>query len=90
MAASNLDTQFTLYCSGFESVGEQYPSMHLKAYSENGHLGVESQVPADVTVYDLTGRLVATNHQVTLCTFNLVPGLYLVKAGNEVVKAIVR
>ena len=90
VAASDLDTQFTLYCSGFESVGEQHPSTHLKAYSQNGHLIVESEIPANVTVYDVTGRLVAAKPQVTISTFELAPGLYLVKVGNDVAKAIVR
>lgn len=89
VAASNLDTQFTLYCSGFEAVGEQQQAP-LKAYAEQGCLLVETPNPVTVFVYDLTGRVVASQPMTTSCSFRLSPGLYLVKGGNQVTKVIVR
>lgn len=89
IASTNLDTDFTLYCSGFEAVGEQQQGS-LKAYAEQGRLLVESPSPITVFVYDLTGRLVVSQSMTTSCSFNLKPGLYLVKGGNQVAKVIVR
>lgn len=89
IASQQLDTEFTLYCSSFTAVEEQQET-NVKVYSDNGHLVVESQEPVEVTVYDLTGRVVARRPQETSCSVSLTPGLYLVKAGNEVVKTTVR
>ncbi len=87
--ASNLDTEFTLFCSGFAGV-EEHQEETLKAYSDKGQLVVECSQPSDVTVYDLMGRVVASKRQASQCEFNLSPGLYLVSNGLQVVKAVVR
>lgn len=88
--ASNLDTEFTIYCSGFAGVGEEYQEDGLKAYSKKGQLVVECTQPSDVTVYDLTGRVVASKRHASQCEFNLTPGLYLVSNGLQVTKTVVR
>ncbi|MBP5574036.1 MAG: T9SS type A sorting domain-containing protein [Bacteroidales bacterium] len=89
IASSYLDTQYTLYCSGFQTVGEQ-PVTALKAWGDQGRLIVTSPTAIEVAVYDLTGRRVALRSNVTACEFNLIPGLYLVRGGGEVVKVMVR
>ena len=89
ISTGELDTQFTLYCSGFESVGEQQqPGM--KAYAWQGRLTVECPTPSEVAVFDLTGRMVASRSKTTTCEFDLTPGLYLVRGGSRVVKVLVR
>lgn len=89
IASTYLDTDFTLYCSGFESVQEQM-GQPFKTFAAQGCLMVESQEPVDVTVYDLTGRVIASQSKTTSCSFVLTPGLYLVRGGNSVVKAMVQ
>lgn len=88
--SSTLDTEFTLYCSGFAEVAEHQDSAPLKAYSFDGHLVVENPEPTDVVVYDLLGRVVARKNQVTTCEFNLTSGLYVVNNGNACMKVIVK
>lgn len=85
IASSSLDTEFTLYCSGFAAVNEQGIE-RLKAYNHHGSLVVESPEPANIAVYDITGRVVASKPQTTQCTLNLKPGLYVVGNGNQFVK----
>lgn len=89
IASSYLDTQFALYCSGFQSVGEQQVTA-LKAWADQGRLTVVSPHPVEISVFDLTGRLVVSRSNETSGTFDLKPGLYLVRGGNEVVKVMVR
>ncbi len=84
-----LDTQFNLYYSGFASVGEN-PISELRVYGTAGHLVVENAAPADVVVYDVLGRVVASKSQTVRDEFELKPGLYFVNCGASVVKAVVR
>lgn len=87
--STNLDTEFTLYCSGFEGVEEEQITP-VKAYAFDGRLRVTNDQPADVTVYDLLGRVVASQRQALQCEFSLTPGLYIVNSGNARVKVIVK
>ena len=84
-----LDTEFTLYCSGFASVEENEAHDFVAVGSKN-RLQVCCMTPCDVVVYDLTGRAVASRTQVTQCEFALTPGFYLVSNGDKVIKSIVR
>ena len=89
IVSTNLDTQFDLYYSGMAAVEEQAPVL-MKAYSYQGQLVVENESATDVVVYDLCGRVVASQAQTFKCMFRLTPGLYLVRCGNNVVKTVVR
>lgn len=84
-----LDTEFTLYCSGFASVEENEAHDFVAVGSKN-RLQVCCMTPCDVVVYDLTGRAVASRTQVTQCEFALTPGFYLVSNGDKVIKSIVK
>ena len=88
--STNLDTEFTLYCSGFAQVNEQPQEESLKAYSHDGRLVVENTEPATITVFDMLGRVVAQKAQTLNCEFDLTPGLYIVNNGNSKVKVIVK
>lgn len=88
--STTLDTEFTLYCSGFAQVNEQPQEETLRAYSVDGRLVIESQRLSNLTVYDLLGRTVAQRNQVEQCEFNLTPGLYIVSDGNTRMKVIVK
>ena len=90
VVSSNLDTEFTLYCSRLAEVNEQLEEENFKAYAYDGHLVVESMKPADVTVYDLLGRKVTQRAQASQCEFNLTSGLYVVCVGDARVKVIVK
>ncbi|MCQ2301134.1 MAG: T9SS type A sorting domain-containing protein [Bacteroidales bacterium] len=79
----------TLYYSGYYDVDEN-ESTSLKVYSSEGTLSVENDNITDIQVFDMLGRLVAQQNQVTQCRFNLKPGVYVVKAGNASVKAVVK
>ena len=88
--SSALDTEFTLYCSSFAEVNEQLEEETFRAYSHEGQLVVESQEPSNVEVYDLLGRVVAQQTQVSKCTFSLIPGLYIVRMDSASKKVIVK
>ena len=64
--------------------------MPLKAWSNDGHLVVTSEQPADIMVFDLLGRVVASEKQTLQCQFDLTPGLYIVGNGNARVKVVVK
>lgn len=88
--SSMLDTEFTLYCSGFAEVNEQPEEEAFKAYCFDGRLVVENLEPVDVMVYDMLGRVVASKNQTLKCEINLTPGLYIVSNGTAKVKVIVK
>ena len=90
IVSSNLDTQFTLYCSSVDASVNEVQEDGFKVYDDNGCLIVENIEPTDLTVYDLLGRVMATRTQVQRCSIELRPGLYLVSKGNRVIKAVVR
>ena len=89
IVSTNLDTEFTLYCSGFAGV-EEHQEAGFKVSSGEGRLVVENTEPLDVTVYDLLGRTVASRKNVVNCEFELNAGLYVVGNGTSFVKAVVR
>ena len=89
IVSSYLDTEFTLYYSGFANVDE-YQEKAFKVISGEGRLILENKEPVDVTVYDLLGRVVASQKNTTHCEFQLNSGLYLVGNGTSFVKAVVR
>ena len=89
IASSYLDTEFTLYCSGFAAV-EETQEEPFKAYFNGDRLVVVSEQPADIIVYDMLGRRVASKSQTQQCEFSLTPGLYLVSNGFCVTKVAVR
>ena len=86
VVSSITDTQFTLYYSDMQNVGEN--SSELKVYAANGKLIMESLTPTDLVVYDMLGRSVAKESQTTNCRISLTPGLYVVKAGSTAVKVV--
>ncbi len=87
--SADRDTEFTLYCSGFAGVDEEQV-MPLKAWCSNGRLLVTCEQPSDITVFDLLGRVVASEKQTLYGEFNLTPGLYILGNGNARVKVIVK
>ena len=90
IVSSSLDTEFTLYCSGFAEVNEQQETEAFRAYSCEGRLVVESREPSTVMVYDMLGRTVAQRNCVSSGEFNLAPGLYIVCVGDARMKVIVK
>ena len=83
------DAEFTLYCSGFEGVDEEQV-VQLTAWSNNGRLVVTCEQPGDIKVFDLLGRVVASEKQTEQCQFDLTPGLYIVGNDNVRVKVVVK
>ena len=55
----------------------------------NGSINVVCDAPTTITVYSVTGQLVATV-EATTATIPVAPGLYLVKAGSQTTKLSVR
>ena len=80
---------FSLYYSDYYAVNEN-ESPSLKVYSKDGTLTVENDVAADIQVFDMLGRIVAQQSRVAQCQFHLKPGVYVVKADNASVKAVVK
>lgn len=89
IVSTGLDTQFDLYYSGFASVQEHAPVL-LNAFVSDSKLVVVQEQEGDVYVYDLNGRVVASQSHARRCEFALKPGLYLVSNGKSSVKALVR
>jgi hypothetical protein len=87
--SSYYDTHFDLYYSGPGAV-EEHQEKGIRAYSRQGGLVVEFDESADVTVYDLLGRVVASKEETMQCEFSLTPGVYIVSNGSVRVKAVVR
>ena len=58
-------------------------------FARAGKIVVEGYAQCDVSVYDLTGRLVTQRTNVTNCTLEVPKGTYIVKKGKEVGKVIV-
>ena len=83
------DILITLCYSEYYDVNEA-SSSSLKVYSTEGAITIENDNITDIKVFDMHGRLVAQQNQVTQCRFNLKPGVYVVKAGNASVKAVVK
>lgn len=88
IASLNLDTQFDLYYSGFAAV-EEHLSPSIKVYASAETLVVENDLPSDIVVYDLLGRVVASEKNTLQASFSLNPGIYVVANGNSTVKAVV-
>ena len=88
IASEQLDTEFTLYYSDYNSVDET-PNQGMRVYGQNGRLTVETESASDIVVYDLMGRKVAARPQTMRCEFQLTPGLYIVGNGNAFVKTVV-
>jgi hypothetical protein len=86
VVSSTADTQFTLYYSDMLDLEEN--TNELKVFTANGNLKVESPTPTDIVVFDLLGRSVAHEGQATNFHIRLKPGLYVVKAGNAIVKVV--
>lgn len=89
IASTNLDTQFLLYYSGFETVDET-ETPHLMVYGGEGSLKVDSPESCAIKVFDLLGRVVASQQNTTHAEFQLRPGVYVVGNGASMTKAIVR
>lgn len=90
MSSTNYDTRFTVYCSSLDAAVNELFEDGFKVYANNGSLVVENAKPANVTVYDQLGRMIANQTQEQRCTFDLRPGLYLVGNGTRVIKAVVK
>lgn len=89
IVSSALDTHFDLYYSGFAAVGE-HQETGMRAYARQGGFVVELDQPANITVYDLMGRVVASRAQTMQCEFSMAPGLYIVGNGTAMLKVVVR
>lgn len=79
----------TVYYSDYYDVNE-IELTSLKVYSSEGTLSVENDAVADIQVFDMLGRLVAQQNQVTQCRFNLKPGVYVVKSNDASMKTVVK
>ncbi len=58
-------------------------------FARAGKIVVEGYAQCDVSVYDLTGRLVTQRTNVTNCTLEVPKGTYIVRKGKEVGKVMV-
>jgi hypothetical protein len=52
-------------------------------------LWLKNDLPSDIVVYDLLGRVVASEKNTLQASFSLNPGIYVVANGNSTVKAVV-
>ncbi len=88
VVSQDLDTHFNLYCSGFAGV-EESQAQNMRVSVSQGRLTVENDAPADVMVFDMLGRTVASRKAALQSSFELRPGLYLVGNGTNTLKVVV-
>lgn len=65
-------------------------SLNCRINSSNNRIFVENLRPADVVVYDMTGRTVFSQKNVIRCEVALKPAVYVVKSGSVVKKVVLR
>lgn len=62
----------------------------VKIYGSDGSIRVDGLEDAEIRVFDAQGMLVASAHGATAAFNGLKPGLYLVKAGSQTAKVVVK
>ena len=83
-------TTIDVYYSATTGVNEDGEEIRIHVAGLDGKIYVKSDEPVEVSIYDMTGRNVATRSQVSECEISLKAGLYIVKAGEAAIKVVVR
>ena len=84
------DITYTAYFESIQGIGD-VDALNAKVYINNGQIVVEGSEGAQVWLYDINGRLLATkqDHCTTLRFDVQASGTYLVKIGNHPARRIV-
>lgn len=79
------DTTIIAYFEATSTGIDEAFDLNTKVYVNNGQIVVEGMEGEDVMLYDITGRILVTHHNVNnQLRFNVVdPGVYFVKIGNH-------
>lgn len=78
------------YYSAASSVDDNGAVYYSHIYGTEGKVVINNDKAVAVSIYDLTGRQVAVRPSTITCEINLTAGIYVVKAGDAVVKVVVR
>lgn len=85
--STSLDTHFQIFYSDMASVAENQVDAEIRVVE--GMVSVVTEKPADIAVYDVSGRMMAQKHDDNF-TINLKSGLYLVKVGEKASKVVIK
>ena len=66
-----------------------YNNLNINIFSIDGNIFVESDTATELSVFDVLGRTVYSNHHDGNTVINVRPGIYIVRAGNVVKKVAV-
>lgn len=83
---------FTATCDTVQSGVQEIPTVPetFRAWGSDGRIVVESENPADITVFDLTGRQVFYQQKIENSNININnSGIYFVRCGNVTKKVFV-
>ena len=87
ITSTSIDTHFQIFYSDMASVAENQVDAEIQV--AEGMVSVVTERPADITVYDVLGRMIAQKHDDNF-TINLKSGLYLVKVGEKASKVVIK
>ena len=85
--STSLDTHFRIFYSDMASIAEN--QVDAEIHVVEGMVSVVTEKPADIAVYDVSGRMIAQKHGDNF-TINLKSGLYLVKVGKKASKVVIK
>lgn len=74
--------------TGIEIHGENLNNLHT--YSINSTIYCNTSEPTDITIFDISGRMIAHWRNTTEATKKVSAGMYIIRAGQEVKKIVVR
>lgn len=74
--------------TGIESPLERHTNM--QAYSVGGTIYCHTNEDTDITIFDISGRVIGQWHSITKASMPVAPGLYIIRAGKEIQKIVVQ
>lgn len=86
----DLYTIVDTYYSAASGVNEDGEEVRIHVAGLDGRLFVRCDEPSELSVFDVSGRVVAIRSNVSECEISLNAGMYIVKAGKAAVKVVVR
>ena len=88
--ADDLYTIVDTYYSAASGVDEDGEEVRIHVAGLDGRLFVRCDEPSEISVFDVSGRVVAMRSNISECEISLNAGMYIVKAGKAAVKVVVR
>lgn len=78
------------YKEGGTAIRNLTANASLQVFSQTGSIRVQANKPAEVSIYSISGLKLACRNVTSEATFALPAGIYLVKAGGDMIKTAVK